>query len=627
MKTALVTGGSGYVAGQLVALLLDEGFSVNTTVRDPRNTSKTSALDALAARHPGRLRIFAADLLDEGSFDAAAADVDTVFHVASPFYMAEQITDPQAQLIEPALVGTRNVLGTVNRTPGVRRVVLTSTIGAMFGDYIDTRKMKDQVLTEEYFNSTSSLTRSPYHYSKVLAEKEAWRLAAEQDRWDMVVINPGLVLGPSLTAGSESGSLFLLDELMSGTLWFGVPDISFAPVDVRDVARAHLNAAIRPQASGRYIVSHPEMISFIDMARVIKQVHRRPILVPRNTIPVPVLRAVGPAFGLDREFIAGHVGIRFRLDNTRSVSELGITYRPVAQTLTDHYRSWQQGRDGAPADGGVRSVPARPGVPTALVTGASSGIGRGFAGRLAERGHDLVLVARRVDRLETLAEQLRTTHGVTVTVIGADLADPHAPAKLLDAVTAQGISIGVLVNAAGFGTAGPFVDEDPDRVAAEIAVDVTAPTLLARHFLPSLVTAGSRGALIMVSSTASHQPVANLAVYAAAKAFITSLTAAIWQEHHASGMRVIALCPGPTDTEFFEASGSEQFKVGRVGTVDEVLDAAFDALDRNGDPVVTVGWGNRIQALGAKLAPRRMTLSVGARQTARAAHTDATRRR
>jgi short-subunit dehydrogenase len=256
--------------------------------------------------------------------------------------------------------------------------------------------------------------------------------------------------------------------------------------------------------------------------------------------------------------------------------------------------------------------------PTVLVTGASSGIGKGFATRYARQGHDVVLVARRADRLDALAAELENAHSVTATVVSADLTDPTAAETIGEHLDREGIEVGILVNCAGFGTAGPFIEEDPARLADEIAVDVVAPTLLTRRFLPSLVAAGTRGALIMVSSTASHQPVPNIAVYAACKAYVTSLTAAIWKELSGTGVRVLALCPGPTDTEFFEAAGSDRFKVGRVGTIDEVLDAAFAALDRGGDPVVTVGRGNRLQAFAAKLAPRRLTLAVGATSTTRA---------
>jgi uncharacterized protein len=255
--------------------------------------------------------------------------------------------------------------------------------------------------------------------------------------------------------------------------------------------------------------------------------------------------------------------------------------------------------------------------PVAVVTGASSGLGRGYAERFAARGHDVVLIARRADRLEQLAARVRAEHGVAADVIAADLTDAAAPALIAGELAERGLAAEVLVNGAGFGTAGPFAEEDTERIAQEIAVDVTAPTLLTRLLLPDLLAADG-GILLMVSSTASHQPTPNLAVYGACKAFLTSLTASIWEENRGSRMRVLAVCPGPTATEFFEASGSEQFKVGRVGTVDEVLDATFAALDARRGPVITVGLGNIVQSLGAKFAPRRLTLRVGRAATERA---------
>jgi len=255
--------------------------------------------------------------------------------------------------------------------------------------------------------------------------------------------------------------------------------------------------------------------------------------------------------------------------------------------------------------------------PVTVITGASSGLGRGFAERFAQRRHDLVLVARRVDRLEELAVRLRDAHGVAVDVLPADLTEPAAPAAIAAGLAARGLRADGLVNCAGFGTAGAFAEEDAERIAQEIAVDVTAPTVLTRLLLPDLLAA-PHGILLMVSSTASHQPIPNLAVYAACKAFLTSLTAAIWQETRGSGLRVLAVCPGPTATEFFDAAGSMQFAVGRIASIDEVVDTSLRTLDRPGGPVVTLGWGNRIQSLGAKFAPRRMTLRVGQRATERA---------
>ena len=345
MQTVLVTGGSGYVAGHLVQLLLREGYTVHTTVRDPSNQAKLRNLSELGMQHPGRLKVFAADLLQEHSFDEAMQGCELVFHVASPFYLPEQIKDPKKDLLEPALAGTRNVLGAVNRCTTVHKVVLTSTIGAIFGDYSDVRLMKNGVLTEAYFNTTSSLDNNPYHYSKVMAEREAWRIADAQNRWKMVAINPGLVMGPALSPSSDSGSLFLLDELMRGFFFYGTPDFSFAYVDVRDVAQAHLLAARNEKASGRYIVSEKTMVTFSDMSKIIRKHHRRPLLLPKNTIPDWIVRLIGPLFGLSQSYIRNHLGIRFPLDNQRSIQELGLSYRPIAETLKDHYTSWQKWRD------------------------------------------------------------------------------------------------------------------------------------------------------------------------------------------------------------------------------------------------------------------------------------------
>lgn len=340
METALVTGGSGFVAGHLVALLLQEGYKVRATVRSLSNPDKTRSLAALGQQYPGRLQLHEADLLQEGAFDLPMQGCDLVFHVASPFLMPEQIKDGQKQVVEPALRGNRNVLAAVERTPSVRRVVLTSTVGAIFGDYIDVRQMAGGVLGEAYFNTTSTPQNNPYHYSKVTAEKEAWELCGRQNRWSLVSINPGLILGPALTAASDSGSLFLLEELLKGYFFYGAADFSFTTVDVRDVALAHLRAAQREQANGRYILAEKQMISFLDMSRMLRPYHRRPWLLPRWGVPDWAVRIVGPGFGLTQEYIRNHLGIRFPVDNRRSIEELGIVYRPVAETLKDHYEAW-----------------------------------------------------------------------------------------------------------------------------------------------------------------------------------------------------------------------------------------------------------------------------------------------
>jgi len=342
----LVTGGSGFVAGHVVRQLLARGYTVRASVRDLANAAKVDPLRRAGDRLPGRLELFEADLLRPGSFDEAMRDCRFVFHVASPFLMPEQIRDGRRDVLEPAQEGTRNVIASINRTPTVHRLVLTSTVGAIFGDYIDVLEMKDQTLTEEYFNTSSTLENNPYHYAKTVAEREVWDAVRAQDRWSMVAVNPGLILGPSLTPASESGSLFLMNELMSGYFFYGAPGFSFTFVDVRDVAAAHIRAAELESASGRYILARPEMVSFSRMANIIRDRHRRRLLLPRHSVPDWVVRVLGPRFGLTKDYIRKHLGIRFAVDNRRSVEELGISYRSVEETVLAHYEWWRGRRGG-----------------------------------------------------------------------------------------------------------------------------------------------------------------------------------------------------------------------------------------------------------------------------------------
>ena len=162
----------------------------------------------------------------------------------------------------------------------------------------------------------------------------------------MVAVNPGLILGPSLTPASESGSLFLMNELMSGYFFYGAPGFSFTFVDVRDVAAAHIHAAELESASGRYILARPEMVSFSRMANIIRDRYPRRLLLPRHSVPDWVVRVLGPRFGLTKDYIRKHLGIRFAVDNRRSVEELGISYRSVEETVLAHYEWWRGRRGG-----------------------------------------------------------------------------------------------------------------------------------------------------------------------------------------------------------------------------------------------------------------------------------------
>lgn len=332
-ETALVTGGSGYLASWIVRDLLEEGHLVHTTIRSKSDQDKYEHLVALSDQYPGKLKFFEADLLKSGSFDEAVAGCSVVVHAASPFKIMG-VKDPEKELVQPAVEGVRNLFGSIRKTGKVRRVVLTSSIAAIYGNAIESENIEGGIFNEQHWNGTSSLTDLPYSYSKTLAEKEAWMLAGGLNGTDLVVINPGLILGPSLSRRTDSTSVKLMRQLTSGLFRLGVPRGTQAVVDVRDVARAHVKAAFTPQASGRYIVA-PHSRDFLDFARVIHA--RYPQLpLPSGYMPNWVFYIVGPLAGYSPSFIRKNFGYDLRFDNSRTTRELGIHFRPWKDTLLDH---------------------------------------------------------------------------------------------------------------------------------------------------------------------------------------------------------------------------------------------------------------------------------------------------
>jgi uncharacterized protein len=256
---------------------------------------------------------------------------------------------------------------------------------------------------------------------------------------------------------------------------------------------------------------------------------------------------------------------------------------------------------------------------TAMVTGASSGIGEQFARQLAARRVNVVLVARNEVRLQSLADQLKTAHpGVGVTVIPADLSVSPAVAGLAEKLVAAGVTVDMLVNNAGFGSHDLFVDEDPDNVAREIQLNCGSLVALTARLLPGMLARG-RGGVLNVASTAAFQPVPTMAVYAASKAFVLSFTEALWEETRGSGVRVLALCPGATETRFFEAAGREFMTHGRQ-TPEHVAAVGLRAFDSGRGPSVVSGLANRMLASGYRIMPRAAMVRL-ARTNVRPAHT------
>jgi len=332
--TVAVTGASGYLGSWIVRTALDRGHSVRGTVRDPDDAGKTHHLRELGEQD--RLALYRADLLDDGSFDAAIDGVDVVIHSASPF-VRDGITDPNRELIKPAVEGTRNVLASVDRTTSVTRVVLTSSVAAIIGDASEARRYPDRRVDETRWNGTSSREHEAYSFSKTVAERTAWEIADAQERWGLVTINPAFIVGPSLSDRMDGTSASIMRQIGDGSFRQGAPEIFLGFVDVRDVALAHVIAAERGDLSGRFILS-AGVYSFPQIAGILRERIGDEYAFPKGAVPKWLIWAIGPSVGLTRRYIRGNVGIPYEIDSTRSREELGIEYRDIAGTVTEHFR-------------------------------------------------------------------------------------------------------------------------------------------------------------------------------------------------------------------------------------------------------------------------------------------------
>jgi nucleoside-diphosphate-sugar epimerase len=335
-KPVMVTGATGYVASWIIKMLLDEGIDVHATVRDPDNSEKVAYLKALAESSNGNLTLFKADLLKPRSFDDPMHGCQLVIHTASPFFVTG-IKNAEKELVRPARAGTENVLESALRNRTVRRVVLTSSVAAIFGDNADIRSAPGKIFTEQNWNRTSSAQHNPYAYSKTIAERLAWDVADKQDQWDLLTINPGWILGPSVSKRNDSMSIATMIQFGDGTFKRGVPKLYYGIADVRDVATAHICAGYTPEASGRHIVASAEA-TLLNIASILRRHFGKSYPFPRKEAPKLLFWLIAPLLGYTRTYVSRNVGIAIRLDTSYSKKDLGMTYIPIEQTVTEHFQ-------------------------------------------------------------------------------------------------------------------------------------------------------------------------------------------------------------------------------------------------------------------------------------------------
>ena len=329
-ETFLISGATGFIASHTIDLLLQQGFNVIGTCRDPNNLSATQHLLDLPGAKTN-LTLVPADLLNENAFDQYTGEADYVLHMASPF--AVTVKNPERDLVTPAVNGTKSMLSAASKSSRVKRVVVTSSMAA-----ITDEPDGNHILTESDWNTKSSLTRNPYYYSKVLAERAAWDFhSTEKPRWSLVTINPFLVIGPSMTNNINESNKVLFD-IINGK-FPAIMSLAWGFVDVRDVAFAHLQALVTPNAAGRYLCA-AETRTMREVVTLLRENGYSQAKLPKISFEsalgqkIAYLASYSQPKGV-ATYLRTHLGRRPNYDNKKIVADLGIDFRSVDQSILD----------------------------------------------------------------------------------------------------------------------------------------------------------------------------------------------------------------------------------------------------------------------------------------------------
>jgi len=330
MSAVCVSGGTGFLASHVIRELLAGGYRVHATVRNV-DSEKNDYLRQMGTAASGRLHLFEADLLKEGSFDAAMEGCRFLMHLASPYVV--DVKDAQKDLVDPAVRGTLNVLESAARCRGLERVVITSSIAA-----VTDSPEEGRLYDEKDWNTESSLQRNPYHYSKKMAEESAWNFVKiRKPSFTLIVLNPVLVLGPELNPKTVNASTRLLQDGLCGG-YPAVFDLSWGFADVRDLAKIHVRAIENPSAEGRYLIC-PYTIKMKDLVAMLKKDF------PGYPLPsIPLNFAAGsflvkiasyfqpPGIG---SYMRTNLGRHMAVDDSKYQRDLKIPLTPLEVTVRD----------------------------------------------------------------------------------------------------------------------------------------------------------------------------------------------------------------------------------------------------------------------------------------------------
>lgn len=329
----VLTGGTGYLGSQILHYLLESEYEVRLTTRSVEKTQEDAYIKTVLTRYKSQLSLYEADLLQEGSFDEVMKGAKGLIHAASPFKISG-IKDAKKELINPAVQGTKNVLDAASKSETVKKVVLTSSVVAVYGDAKDIELVQEDVFNESHWNQTSSISHHPYAYSKTVAEKKAWSLE-QNANFSLVTINPGFILGPANTQRIDSESISFMRDMLNGKFSSGVPSLYFGYTDVRDCAKVHVKALENDNASGRHICVSEEG-SMLDVASILSREFGTQYKIPKAKLPKFLVYIIGPLNGLSWNFLNKNLSIPLHFDNSKIKESLGITFRPLSETVVDH---------------------------------------------------------------------------------------------------------------------------------------------------------------------------------------------------------------------------------------------------------------------------------------------------
>lgn len=340
-KNILVTGGTSYIGAWVVKYLLEEGYNLRITVNDKEQIENYKYLLELAENSEGSLQVYESNLLKDGSFNEAMKDVEIVIHTDYPAF--NSFTDAEKDVVEPVMNGLKNIFNAINHSTSVKKVVITGRMDSVYCDRIEFTERGEKAFDESCWNTVSTISYQPLSYAKTLWEREAWNQyeAQQEKKYELVVINAGILVGPSITNTPEFPSAVIVRNMINGVLGAGTPDISDAICDVRDAAKAHILAAFNEEAKGRFIVS-AGIATFLDMAKIIKGKYPKRYKLPKKNIPKWIVSLSAPKVGVSKEYVKRNVGCPIKVDNSKSINVLGLQYRSIEESIIDQVEQLQK---------------------------------------------------------------------------------------------------------------------------------------------------------------------------------------------------------------------------------------------------------------------------------------------